>query len=131
MLQMPIEPLPDASLRDALRDRLARDWNHLKDKVRATFGRLTDDDVTAVSGRYDELSRRLSGTYGYDAARTDEEISRFVSEGGASAVVSTPPEDTQALDHRGMGAGVGRNDVPVSPAPMRLSEPHAPPPRSR
>ena len=131
MLQNPIEPLPNASLRDSLRDRLARDWHHLKDKVRATFGRLTDDDVTAVSGRYDELSRRVSGTYGYDAARTDEEISRFVSEGGHSAAVTTPVEDAEAVDHRGMGAGVGRNDRPVPPAPVRLSEPNAPPQRTR
>jgi hypothetical protein len=115
MLQNPIEPMPDARPGGSLRERLARDWAWLRDSVRARFGLLTDDDVAAVSGQYDELSRRVSRTYGYDDVRTEEEISRFVSEGGHSAVVVAAPEDAPALDHRGMGAGVGRDDQPPGP----------------
>ncbi len=97
----------------SIRDRIAGEWNHLKTTVRAKFDRLTDEDVHAVDGRYDELSQRISKTYGYDQARTDDEISRFVSEGGNSAPLAAAAEEASVGDHRGIGAGVGRDDRPV------------------
>ncbi len=96
-----------------IRDRIASEWSHLKTIVRSKFDRLTDEDVHAVDGRYDELSQRLSRSYGYDQARADEEISRFVSEGGNSAPATAAAEDARAGDHRGIGAEVGRDDRPV------------------
>ncbi len=73
------------------------------------FDRLTDEDVHAVDGRYDEFSQRLSHSYGYDQQRVDDEISRFVSEGGNSAAATAAAEDARNGDHRGMGARVGRD----------------------
>lgn len=93
----------------SIRDRVTHEWNHLKTLVRAKFDRLTDDDVHAVDGRYDEFSQRLSSTYGYDPQRAEEEISRFVSEGGASAVGTPDPKSGASGDYRGMGARVGRD----------------------
>jgi uncharacterized protein YjbJ (UPF0337 family) len=93
----------------SMRDRLTHEWNHLKTLVRAKFDRLTDDDVHAVDGRYDEFSQRLSSTYGYDQKRAEEEISRFVSEGGASAAVIPSAQNGSSGDYRGMGARVGRD----------------------
>lgn len=116
---------------EAIRDRLTREWSRLKDTVRTTFHRLTDEDVHAVDGRYDELSSRIAKTYGYDRDRTDEEISRFVSEGGNSAPYAAVAEEAQSGDHRGMGAEAGRNDKPLPLVPERPSHPGAGPGRGR
>lgn len=102
----------EPSTLESIRDRFSREWTHLKQLVRTKFSKLTDEDVAAVNGRYDELSSRLSKTYGYPQDRSDEEISRFVSEGGNSALYASTPDDAQPGDHRGMGAEVGRDDKP-------------------
>lgn len=105
-------PSAEHTTLESIRERLSREWNHLKHIVRTKFTELTDDDVEAVNGRYEELSSRLSKTYGYPQDRSAEEISRFVSEGGNSALYAATAEEARAGDHRGMGAEVGRDDKP-------------------
>ena len=104
----------------SIRDRVTNEWKHLRTIVRAKFDRLTDEDVHAVDGRYEELAQRLSRIYGYDQDRTDDEISRFVSEGGNSAPSTAAAEEARSGDHRGIGAEVGRNDRPVPQTAERL-----------
>lgn len=106
-------PSPAERSLEHLRERLSREWQHLKTAVRSTFDRLTDEDVRAVEGRYDELSDRLTRSYGYTPSRTEEEISRFLSEGGNSAPKTAAAEKASRGDHRGMGAEVGRDDRPT------------------
>lgn len=108
---------------ESIRDRFSREWSRLKSTVRSKFTKLSEADVDAVDGRYDELSSRLAKTYGYDRDRSDDEISRFVSEGGNSAPYTAAAEEAQLGDHRGMGAEVGRNDKPVPLVPERPSHP--------
>lgn len=109
-----LDPHEEPSTLESIRDRFSREWSHLKDMVRTKFDKLTDDDIAAVDGRYDELSNRLTKYYGYPQDRSDEEISRFVSEGGNSALYVNSGDEVQTGDHRGMGAEVGRNDRPSS-----------------
>jgi len=119
----PTDPRSEHHALDSIRDRLAQEWSRLKDKVQTTFHKLTKEDVDAVGGRYDELSHRLAKTYGYDRDRTDDEISRFVSEGGNSAPYAAMADEAQSGDHRGIGAEVGRNDKPLPLVPERPSHP--------
>lgn len=106
-------PSPAERSLDQIRERLSREWKHLKATVRSTFERLTDEDVRAVDGRYDELSDRITRTYGYTPSRTEDEISRFLSEGGNSAPKTAAAVEAARGDHRGMGAEVGRDDRPT------------------
>lgn len=110
---------------EAIRDRFSREWSRLKSTVRAKFDKLSDEDVNAIDGRYDEFSSRLAKSYGYDQDRSDDEVSRFVSEGGNSAPYAAMAEEAQSGDHRGMGAEVGRNDNPLPLVPERPSHPEA------
>ena len=89
----PTDPRSEHHAIDSIRDRLAQEWSRLKDRVQTTFHKLTKEDVDAVGGRYDELSHRIAKTYGYDRDRTDDEISRFVSEGGNSAPYAAMAEE--------------------------------------
>lgn len=55
-------------------------WHELKGKVKQKWGNITDDDVTRVSGRVEELAGVLQQRYGYDKAQAEQEISRWLEE---------------------------------------------------
>jgi len=40
-------------------DRIQLDWMHFKDQVRSNWVKLTDEDVTRIGGRRDQLIGRL------------------------------------------------------------------------
>jgi uncharacterized protein YjbJ (UPF0337 family) len=54
-------------------DRVAGNWKQLKGKVKERWGKLTDDDITAINGRRDQLEGKIQERYGYakDLARQD------------------------------------------------------------
>ncbi len=108
----------------SIRERLSRDWNRLQTAVRSRFSKLSDEDVHAIHGQYDELCARLARAYGYDRSRCDAEISRFVSE-GIRAARPARIEEEQPGDPQAMGAVVGGDDEPIVLVPERPSHPEA------
>ena len=46
-------------------NRLEGDWKQLKGKVKERWGKLTDDDLTAISGHRDQLEGKIQERYGY------------------------------------------------------------------
>ena len=46
-------------------DRVEGDWKQMKGKVKERWGKLTDDDLTAISGRRDQLEGKIQERYGY------------------------------------------------------------------
>ncbi len=52
-------------------DRIKGNWNTLKGKLKQNYGELTDDDLTYVEGKEDELFGRLQKKLG----KTREELS--------------------------------------------------------
>jgi uncharacterized protein YjbJ (UPF0337 family) len=55
-------------------------WHELKGKARQQWGKLTDDDITQVNGRMEELVGLLQQRYGYDKAKAKAEINRWLEE---------------------------------------------------
>jgi uncharacterized protein YjbJ (UPF0337 family) len=55
-------------------------WHELKGKVRQQWGKLTEDDVTRMSGRMEELEGILQQRYGYDKAKAEAEINKWLDE---------------------------------------------------
>lgn len=51
-------------------------WNEIKGKLKQKYGQLTDDDLTFVEGKDDEMMGRLQQRLG----RTKEEIRNELSE---------------------------------------------------
>jgi uncharacterized protein YjbJ (UPF0337 family) len=49
-------------------------------KVRQQWGKLTEDDVTRMSGKMEELAGVLQQRYGYDKAKAEAEINRWLDE---------------------------------------------------
>lgn len=60
-------------------DTLAGNWKQLKGKVKERWGKLTDDDVTVIEGRKDQLVGRLQERYGYSREEAEREANDFCS----------------------------------------------------
>ena len=60
-------------------DILLGKWHELKGHVREQWGKLTDDDLTKLSGKTEELSGVLQQRYGYDKAKAETEINNWLS----------------------------------------------------
>jgi uncharacterized protein YjbJ (UPF0337 family) len=56
---------------------IAGSWLELKGKVKEKWGKLTDDDLTAIDGKREVLLGRLEKRYGYAKERAEEELAKF------------------------------------------------------
>ena len=61
------------------KDILQGKWHEVKGGVKKQFGKLTDDDITAMHGRHEELSGALQKRYGYDKTKADLEIHNWLN----------------------------------------------------
>jgi uncharacterized protein YjbJ (UPF0337 family) len=58
-------------------DRVEGSWKEFTGKVKEQWGRLTDDDLTAIAGKRDQLSGKIQERYGYAKDRAEDEIRDF------------------------------------------------------
>ncbi len=73
-------------------DKLKGNWQQLKGEVKTKWGKLTDDDMTYISGQRDKLCGKLREHYGYEKERAEQEIEDFLeqkSEKEENAAVSS------------------------------------------
>ena len=59
-------------------DRIQVDWVQFKGKVRSNWIKLTDEDLTRIGGRRNELIRRLQARYGFAKAEAEREIEAWM-----------------------------------------------------
>lgn len=52
-------------------------WNEVKGKLKQKYGELTDDDLTYVEGKEDELLGRLQKKTGKSKEKLKEEINKL------------------------------------------------------
>ncbi len=55
-------------------------WEQLKGKIRATWGKFTDNDLTVMKGRSQEVIGKLQELYGYSEDRARKEWKKFAEE---------------------------------------------------
>lgn len=60
-------------------DRIEGNWKEFKGRAKQQWGKLTDDDLTQIDGRREELSGRLQRLYGYGKDEADREIENWTS----------------------------------------------------
>ncbi len=58
-------------------DQIKGDWKQLQGKVKAQWGKLTDDDMTTVEGKRDELAGRIQERYGLAKEQAEKELDDF------------------------------------------------------
>ena len=61
------------------KDILEGKWKQIKGQVKQQWGRLTDDRLDRISGRYEELSGLIQEKYGYTREKAEQELNSFLS----------------------------------------------------
>ena len=61
-------------------DQITGNWKQFKGKVKEKWGKLTDDDLTTVNGRRDQLAGVLQQKYGYAKEQAEKEVDEFARE---------------------------------------------------
>lgn len=59
-------------------DILKGKWNQLKGTMKQQWGKLTDDDLTRIDGRSDELIGILQEKYGYSREQAEQEVDNYL-----------------------------------------------------
>jgi uncharacterized protein YjbJ (UPF0337 family) len=62
------------------REVLSGKWKQLKGEIKRRWGKLTDDDLTAIEGDFDKLAGRLEERYGKSKAEFEKELDEFLEE---------------------------------------------------
>jgi len=60
-------------------DQFAGSWKQAAGKVKEKWGKLTDDDLTVVSGKRDQLSGLLQKRYGMAKEQAEKELDEFIT----------------------------------------------------
>lgn len=58
----------------AIADKLKGNWNQIKGKIKQEYGEVTDNDLTFVEGKEDEMLGRIQKKTG----KSKEEIKKFI-----------------------------------------------------
>ena len=59
-------------------DQIECDWMKFKNNVRSNWVKLTDEDLTRISGRRVELVKRLQARYGFAKVEAEREIEAWM-----------------------------------------------------
>ena len=59
------------------RDIAAGNWKALKGKVKEQWGKLTDDDLTRIEGKRDQLLGRIQERYGIARDEAERQLSEW------------------------------------------------------
>jgi uncharacterized protein YjbJ (UPF0337 family) len=55
-------------------------WKQIRGQAKAWWGKLTDDDLNKVAGKFEAFVGLLQEKYGYSRERADEEIEKHLNE---------------------------------------------------
>jgi uncharacterized protein YjbJ (UPF0337 family) len=58
-------------------DRVEGNWKQFKGKAKEKWGKLTDDDLTVIAGKRDQLAGVLQKRYGYAKDQAERELDEF------------------------------------------------------
>jgi uncharacterized protein YjbJ (UPF0337 family) len=59
-------------------DRIQIDWALFKNRARQNWAKLTDEDITRISGRREELIGRLQERYGFAKTEAEREVEAWM-----------------------------------------------------
>jgi uncharacterized protein YjbJ (UPF0337 family) len=59
-------------------NQIQGDWAQFKHKARQNWAKLTDEDITRIGGRREELIGRLQAHYGFAKTEADREIEAWI-----------------------------------------------------
>ena len=60
-------------------DQISGNWREFKGRIKAKWGKLTDDDLTVIAGKREQLAGVLQQRYGYTKDRAEQELDAFAT----------------------------------------------------
>lgn len=61
-------------------DQAAGNWKQWTGKVKEKWGKLTDDDLTTIAGKREQLAGLLQAKYGYAKEKVEQDLDAFARE---------------------------------------------------
>jgi uncharacterized protein YjbJ (UPF0337 family) len=58
-------------------DQIKLNWSAVSDKIKLTWGKLSEDDLATIAGQRDQFVRLLQDRYGYDKAIAASAVNDF------------------------------------------------------
>ncbi len=71
-------------------------WKQVRGEAKVWWGKLTDDDLDRVAGRFEMFIGLLQEKYGYSRAQAEQEIEQHMSELDANLNRKTQPRQRSA-----------------------------------
>ncbi len=59
------------------KDQFEGQWKSIKGKVKEKWGKLTDNDITQINGKREQLVGQLQKKYGYAKDKAEEELKNW------------------------------------------------------
>lgn len=70
-------PAPAAYAASGTWDQVEGNWNQLAGKVKQRWGKLTDDDVTVINGKRQELVGKIQERYGIAKNEAEKQVDEW------------------------------------------------------
>ena len=61
-------------------DVMVGKWKQVRGMVKQWWGKLTDNDLSRISGRYEELVGLIQERYGHTRDQAEKEVARFMEQ---------------------------------------------------
>lgn len=61
------------------KDEASGNWKQFKGKMKEKWGKLTDDDMTVIEGKRDQLVGKIQERYGYAKDQAESEVNDWES----------------------------------------------------
>jgi uncharacterized protein YjbJ (UPF0337 family) len=58
-------------------DQIKGNWKQFTGRVKQKWGKLTDDDLTTIAGKRDELLGKIQQRYGIEKDKAERELDEF------------------------------------------------------
>src|ERR1700739_161531 len=60
-------------------EQVKGNWKEFQGKLRAKWGKLTDNDLEVIAGKKDQLVGKLQKAYGYEKDKAEKEVDDLLS----------------------------------------------------
>ncbi|AJZ87675.1 CsbD family protein [Enterobacter sp. Cy-643] len=61
------------------KDEIGGNWKQFKGTIKEKWGKLTDDDMTVIEGKRDQLVGKIQERYGYARDQAEKEVKDWES----------------------------------------------------
>jgi uncharacterized protein YjbJ (UPF0337 family) len=86
-------------------DQFEGKWKQLKGSVKQRWGKLTDDDVTRLSGKKDELIGKLQERYGITREQAQREADEWAAAANADLDTTAAGTHSASATHAKAASG--------------------------